>query len=74
MKGASVNWDGLPDVLRIASELERVHVLLASSDGDPHEYNDMRFASALTLKLMNDPARLAEVRRMVLEFSLKLSH
>jgi hypothetical protein len=74
VKSASVDWNGLSDVLRIASEFERVHALLSSCDGDPNEYNDMQFASALTLKLMNDPARLEQLRRLALEFALKLSH
>jgi hypothetical protein len=58
----------------MASELERVHVLLCTADGDPNEYNDMRFARAVTLKLMNDPARMEELRRRVFEFSLTLDH
>ncbi len=67
------DWTRMPDVLRIATELEKVHILLSDPDSDPDECNDVPFAAALTRKLLGDPGRMQKLRRIASEFSLLVS-
>ncbi len=67
------DWMKMPDVLRIATELERVHILLSDADSDPDECYDVPFAAAMTRKLLNDPRRMQQLRRIASEFSLLVS-
>ena len=66
------DWIEMPEVLRIAAELERVHVLLSDVDGDPAKCSDVIFARAMTRSLMNDPTSVERVRRIAAEFSMLL--
>lgn len=73
LTGDRFDWMHLPDVLRIATELERLHVLLSDPDNDPDQCKDVPFAAAATRRLMNDPTRLQELRHIASEFSKLVS-